>query len=109
MQTIFQLARAADRPMLAAAADLVDSDELKPQARRSLASFVMAIGQWREAKDSMPPADFARMVLDESGYTEMWQKDKSPDSDGRLENLKELVSAMEEFDTLSGFLNISLW
>ena len=109
VQTIFQLARAADRPMLAAAADLVDSDELKPQARRSLAGFVMAIGQWREAKDSMPPADFARMVLDESGYTEMWQKDKSPDSDGRLENLKELVSAMEEFDTLSGFLeHISL-
>jgi len=104
VQTIFQLARAADRPMLAAAADLVDSDELKPQARRSLAAFISAIGQWRQVKDSMPPADFARMVLDESGYTEMWQKDKSPDSDGRLENLKELVSAIEEFDTLSGFL-----
>ncbi|MGB1911145.1 MAG: ATP-dependent helicase, partial [Candidatus Puniceispirillaceae bacterium] len=100
VQTIFQLARAADRPMLAAAADLVDSDELKPQARRSLAGFVMAIGQWREAKDSMPPADFARMVLDESGYTEMWQKDKAPDAPGRLENLKELVSAIEDFDTL---------
>ena len=104
VQTIFQLARSADRPMLAAAADLVDSDELKPQARRSLAAFISAIGQWRQVKDSMPPADFARMVLDESGYTEMWQKDKSPDSDGRLENLKELVSAIEEFDTLSGFL-----
>ena len=104
VQTIFQLARAADRPMLAAAADLVDSDELKPQARRSLASFISSIANWRSQKDSMPPAEFVRMVLDESGYTEMWQKDKSPDSDGRLENLKELVSAMEEFDTLSGFL-----
>jgi DNA helicase-2/ATP-dependent DNA helicase PcrA len=49
------------------------------------------------------------MVLDEAGYTGMWQADKSPDSPGRLENLKELVVAMESFDTLGGFLeHISL-
>ena len=105
VQTVFQYARASDTPMLMAAMQLVESDELKPQARRSLGQFCEQIAHWRAQKDSLPPADFARMVLDESGYTEMWQKDKSPDAGGRLENLKELVVAIEEFDTLSGFLD----
>jgi DNA helicase II / ATP-dependent DNA helicase PcrA len=43
-------------------------------------------------------------VLDESGYTEMWQKDRSADAAGRLENLKELIRSMEEFENLQGFL-----
>ncbi|MGA8864871.1 MAG: ATP-dependent helicase, partial [Gallionella sp.] len=49
------------------------------------------------------------IVLDESGYTEMWQKDRSADAAGRLENLKELVRSMDEFENLQGFLeHISL-
>ena len=48
-------------------------------------------------------------MLDESGYTEMWQKDRSADAAGRLDNLKELVRSMEEFENLQGFLeHISL-
>src|SRR5256886_6193506 len=46
----------------------------------------------------------AETVLDESGYTEMWQKDRSADAAGRLENLKELIRSMEEFESLAGFL-----
>jgi DNA helicase-2/ATP-dependent DNA helicase PcrA len=45
-----------------------------------------------------------QVVLDESGYTAMWQADRSPDAAGRLENLKELVVAMAEFENLGGFL-----
>ena len=48
--------------------------------------------------------ELAEMILDESGYTEMWQNDKTPEAPGRLENLKELVKALEEFDNLQGFL-----
>ena len=48
--------------------------------------------------------ELAETVLDESGYTAMWQADKSPDAPGRLENLKELIAAMAEFETLAGFL-----
>jgi DNA helicase II / ATP-dependent DNA helicase PcrA len=47
----------------------------------------------------------AAIVLEESGYTDMWQQDKSPEAPGRLENLKELVRALAEFETLSGFLD----
>lgn len=54
-----------------------------------------------------PPLDHVRlaeMILEESGYTEMWQNDKTPEAPGRLENLKELVKALEQFDNLQGFL-----
>ena len=57
----------------------------------------------------MPHTRLAEIILDESGYTEMWQKDRSADAAGRLENLKELVRSMEEFENLQGFLeHISL-
>jgi DNA helicase-2/ATP-dependent DNA helicase PcrA len=46
----------------------------------------------------------AEQILDESGYTAMWQNDKTPEAPGRLENLKELVKALEQFDNLQGFL-----
>ncbi|WP_309665092.1 UvrD-helicase domain-containing protein, partial [Tabrizicola sp.] len=46
----------------------------------------------------------AEVILDESGYTEMWQNDKTPEAPGRLDNLKELVKALEQFDNLQGFL-----
>ena len=65
--------------------------------------------RWREMKDKIPHTELAEIVLDESGYTEMWQKDRSADAAGRLENLKELIRSMEEFENLAGFLeHISL-
>jgi len=48
--------------------------------------------------------ELAEMILDESGYTAMWQNDKTPEAPGRLENLRELVKALEQFDNLAGFL-----
>ena len=53
----------------------------------------------------MAPAELAAMVLEESGYTDMWQKDKSAEAPGRLDNLREFVSGLEEWDTLGGFLD----
>ena len=109
LQIIHRLARAREIPLLAAASALAESDELKPQARRALIAFCAQIAGWCKQKDTIVPAEFLKVVLDESGYTEMWQKDKAPDAPGRLENLKELVSAIEDFDTLGGFLeHISL-
>ena len=109
LQIIHRLARAREIPLLAAASALAESDELKPQARRALIAFCAQFAEWCKQKDTIVPAEFLQVVLDESGYTEMWQKDKAPDAPGRLENLKELVSAIEDFDTLGGFLeHISL-
>src|SRR5690606_21571879 len=60
--------------------------------------------RWRSLAGVTDHGDLARTVLDESGYTAMWKESKAPEAQGRLENLKELVEAMEEFDNLTGFL-----
>ena len=52
----------------------------------------------------MKHTELAELILDESGYTAMWQADKSPQAHSRLENLKEIVRFMHEFETLGGFL-----
>ena len=57
-----------------------------------------------QARTEVSHVELAEIILDESGYTTMWQADKNPDSPGRLENLKELVKALENFDNLQGFL-----
>ena len=90
--------------MLLAAAQLLDSDELTPQARRSLGRFVGDVARWRPMATSCPHPELARIMLDESGYTAMLQADRSAESAGRLENLAELTRAMEEYETLGAFL-----
>ncbi|MEO6224539.1 MAG: UvrD-helicase domain-containing protein [Sphingomicrobium sp.] len=102
--TIHRHARASQQPLLLAAATLLDSDELTPQARRSLGNFIGDIARWRQQAAALPHPELARIVLDESGYTAMLQNDRSADSAGRLENLAELTRAMEEYDSLQGFL-----
>ena len=109
IQAIHVQARASDKPLMAAAIDLVTTDELRPAARAVLGGFCQDIARWRDTAGSLHHTDLAKMVLDESGYTAMWQADRSPEAEGRLENLTELVNAMQDFDSLQGFLeHISL-
>ncbi len=102
--TIHRHARATQQPLLLAAATLLDSDELTPQARRSLGNFVGDIARWRQMSGEIAHPELARLLLDESGYTAMLQADRSAESAGRLENLAELTRAMEEYESLGAFL-----
>ena len=102
--TIHRHARATQQPLLLASATLLDSDEITPQARRSLGNFVADIARWRQMANELPHPELARILLDESGYTAMLQADRSAESAGRLENLAELTRAMEEYDSLGAFL-----
>ena len=101
---IHRHARASQQPLLLAAASLLDSDELTPQARRSLGNFVADVARWRQMAGELPHPELARIMLDESGYTAMLQADRSAESAGRLENLAELTRAMEEYESLQAFL-----
>ncbi len=101
---IHRVARATGQPLLLAAAQMVDSDELTPQARRSLARFVGDIARWRTMAAELPHAELARILLDESGYTAVLSAERSAEAAGRLENLTELTRAMEEYETLGAFL-----
>ena len=101
---LHQLARAEGLPLSLAAARILDTDELTPQARRALGNFVGDIARWRDMARDLPHPELARQILDESGYTGMWQAEKSTEAAGRLENLSELVRAMEEYENLGAFL-----
>ena len=105
MQTLHRLARAETISLTAAARRVIETDELKPQARSSLRRVLEDFDRWSATMaGEHEAADLTATILDESGYTAMWQADRSPDAPGRLENLKELVAAVEEFGTLTAFL-----
>jgi len=104
VKRIHELARARGFPLYHAAREIVQTDELSAKARKSLTDLTQAFERWRGNLDHMRHTDLAELVLDESGYTAMWQADKSPQAQSRLENLKELVRFMHDFDTLQGFL-----
>jgi DNA helicase-2/ATP-dependent DNA helicase PcrA len=109
LQTVHHLARAEQISFWSAVNKIIQTDELRPAARRALVKLAQDFQRWRSLAETEELTDLAGVVLDESGYTGMLQADKAPEAQGRLENLKELVSALEEFESLGGFLeHISL-
>ncbi|KGJ04677.1 ATP-dependent helicase [Paracoccus sphaerophysae] len=106
LQTIQRVARASGLSLLEGAVAATASGELTGKAANQMREFGAAMGRWHaDAIDStVNHVELAERILDESGYTAMWQNDKAPDAPGRLENLKELVKALEEFENLQGFL-----
>jgi DNA helicase-2/ATP-dependent DNA helicase PcrA len=104
VRALHDYARARDIPMLAAASDMIETDELKPKARKALFDVIQSFKRWSELLETTPHTELAEQILDESGYTDMWKNDKSAEAPGRLENLKELIRSMEAFESLRGFL-----
>ncbi len=98
------IARAAGIPLSAAAAQMTGTDEMTGKARVSLAALVANIANWREMAATMTPSALTQQILDECGYTDMLQAERSVEATGRLENLIELTRAMEEYETLGDFL-----
>ena len=97
-------ARSRQIPLLAAAREIAETDELPPKARKTLTELGANFARWSETARVLPHPELAEMVLDESGYTDMLKADKSAEAPGRLDNLKEFVRSMEGFESLSGFL-----
>lgn len=104
IQTLYSVARAQNLSLYQATQALCETEDLKPKIRTTLYNLIRDFERWRSLVPTMPHPDLAGQVLDESGYTAMWQADKSPEAPGRLENLKELVAGMEEFESLQNFL-----
>jgi len=104
VRRIRELARLRGLSMFHAAREICETEEIRGKARRSLVGLMQSFDRWNQELGTQRHTDLAEMILDESGYTAMWQSDKSPQAQSRLENLKELIRFMGEFDTLSGFL-----
>lgn len=109
VQKIHHLARSHGISLTRAARQICGLDELRAAARNKLTQLLDDFDRWRDMLHSHSHVEVAEMVLEESGYMEMWQNDKSPEAPGKLENIKEMVSAMNEFENLAGYLeHISL-
>ncbi|HEX5600198.1 MAG TPA: 3'-5' exonuclease, partial [Hyphomicrobiaceae bacterium] len=104
IKRIHALARATDMPLYHAARSITETEEITGKARKSLIELINSFERWRGLVPSMKHTELAELILDESGYTAMWQQDKSPQAQSRLENLKELIRFMHEFESLAGFL-----
>lgn len=106
VQTIQRTARSNGVSLVEGAKLCVEQGAMKGKAAGELRVLVEALERWhgQVIDEADTHVELAQMILDESGYTAMWQNDKTPEAPGRLENLKELVKALEEFDNLQGFL-----
>ena len=109
LQLLHEHARREKIPLMMAARVMVETEELKPKQRQTLRALTDDFARWASMIDRRPQGQLAEVILEESGYTAMWMKDRTAEAAGRLENLKELVRAMEEFPDLGAFLeHISL-
>ncbi len=104
IRQVHDLSRARKIPMLQAAGDLAESDELKPKPRAALRAVTANFSRWQGLIDTTPHTELAEIILEESGYTDMWKNDRSAEAPGRLDNLKELIRSMEEYESLRSFL-----
>jgi len=104
VQKMHIVGRAQGIPLAEVARQIIETDEIKGKTRLALRQFLENIERWHMQSRTTSPDELVKIILDESGYTDMWKADKSPDAAGRLENLKELVVAIAEFQDLESFL-----
>ena len=105
LRTMHEASRTWSIPLSAAAGRLVETGGLKGRVKEAVGGLLRNMGRWRDMLEVDGHVVTVATMLDESGYTEMWKQDKSAEAPGRLENLKELVRALADFETLAGFLD----
>ncbi|WP_407965818.1 ATP-dependent helicase [Bartonella sp. C271] len=104
LRHLYNSARARSIPLFVAAAEIISTDELKPKIRNALRDVVENFYRWQNMLQHTPHTELAEIILDDSGYTAMWQEDRSSEAPTRLENLKEMIRSMEQFESLRSFL-----
>ncbi|MDV7338944.1 UvrD-helicase domain-containing protein [Terasakiella sp. A23] len=108
MSTIHEFSRKTGQPLYNSICALIETDEIAPKARGALRELVEYFELWRSLKDGLEPDDLVGQIMDESGYMD-WRvteakKGKDVKAQGRVDNLKELVSGLKEFESLAEFL-----
>ena len=104
IRQIEQYSRSSKLNLEMAARKLAETDELTSKASSSIRLFSKKIDKWRLDLSKNKLGELVEIVLEESGYVEMLKKDRSIEAPGRLDNLKELVNAINEFESLQNFL-----
>ncbi len=105
LRGMHERARASAIPLTAAAQALAEEGALRGKPREAMKELFAGFARWRGMLESEGHVVTLAAMLDESGYMEMWQQDKAIEAPGRIENLKEFIRALAEFETLAGFLD----
>ena len=103
IRSIEVFGREKDLSLIQATKELVKINYFSNKINNNLSKFIKLVEKWRNQK-TLNASELAETILDESGYTEMWQNDKSVEAESRLDNLKELINAISEFDTIRSFI-----
>ncbi|WP_130729990.1 ATP-dependent helicase [Komagataeibacter xylinus] len=104
LQKLHMHARERQVPLTAAVLEMLATGEIRGRAKEQLTALMQALATAREQAGREGHVVAIDHLLDESGYVEMWKADKSPDAPGRIENLKELVRSLADYENLGGFL-----
>lgn len=105
MQKLHTFARMQNVPLMTASRMIIETDELPGVGRNALRKFIDMVDRWAGEAENFSPRDLTEMILEESGYTDYWRNSKSAKADSKLDNLKEVVQAVSEFDTLASYLD----
>lgn len=84
---------------------IIDTDELGANPRTQLKSFLSMVDSWREKINKVDHITLTELILEDSGYITMWENEKTPNSESRIENIKELIGQLSEFQSLAEFLD----
>lgn len=104
LQKMHMHARERQMPLTAAVLEMLAAGEIRGRAKEQLATLMRTLGATRDMLGREGHVVAIDHLLEESGYIDMWKADKSPDAPGRLENLKELVRSLADYENLGGFL-----
>ena len=104
LRTLRMIQRSQKISLFEATRRALETDELKARPRKALGDLIKNFERWRAMLDGMNHVEVVESIIEESGYTDMLRLDRSPEAEGRLENLKELTNALQEFDSLPAFL-----
>lgn len=104
IQKLYEFARGNGVSLYDSILTLCEGTNLKPKQQATLSNLLAQFENWRNSVDSIPHPELASLILDDSGYMEMWKADKSIEAQGRVENLRELISALADFESLEQFL-----
>ncbi len=109
INSIKAFARSENTSIFSAIEQLVSTDEFRPLVKTNLVEFLKLLKIWKKDLNSITHIELAKKILEESGYIGHLKNDKTMESDSRIDNLKELINGMSNFDNMLGFLeHISL-
>ena len=83
---------------------LIELDLFKPKIKKTFSDLIKMIHKWRNDSKSIKHYDLLKLILDESGYSSVIKNKKDLENENKLENLKELIRAMQDYDNLQNFL-----